>query len=330
MKFIDEINIYVSSGQSGDGLFSFSNRKTPDGGNGGRGGSIYLICDNNVFTFYNLKFMSIYKAENGINGQRNKRTGRTGNDLFIKVPIGTIVYDGERNVFLGELVSHGDKLLIASSGRPGYGNAYLKRSFWDVGRLKRGSESVLRFLHLELNLLSDIGLLGFPNVGKSSFINEISNVYSKVGDYKFTTLVPILGILRNYNNRSIVLSDLPGIISFSSDGLGLGFNFLKHLLKTKLLLHFIDLSIIYNKYIFFSETFIINNELKKFDTSFLKKKKWFILSKCDLVRNVYFFSFLKFLLKRYECDFIFVISSNKKYGFKKLSFNLGEYFSKVV
>lgn len=327
MSFVDEINFYVSSGKSGDGLFSFSNKKIPNGGNGGKGGGVYLFCDKKVSNFYHLKFNSIYKAENGVNGKKNNKTGKSGNDIFLRVPEGTIVYDGERNIFLGELLNDGEKLLLVSSGKPGYGNLYLKNKLLNLNDLKFGSKAIIKFIHLELNLLADIGLLGFPNVGKSSFICVASDVISKIGEYKFTTLIPVLGCLKKFKNN-VVIADIPGIISLSSEGCGLGFKFLKHLLKTKLLFHFIDLSFVLNEYCIYKGIYIIQNELKKYDYLFLKKYKWLILNKNDLIHDLKFFTFFIFLIKRYQFMYFFNVSSKKKNGFKKLMFNINEYFFK--
>lgn len=333
MSFIDEINIYVSSGKGGGGAVSFSRNKCsrfniPDGGNGGKGGNVYFLGDENYTTFYHLKFKLNYKAEDGLNGKSNRKTGRNGRDLIIKVPIGTSIYDCERNILLGEIFRQGDKLLVVSGGNPGYGNFFFKQSNLFYNRIKMGGYAILKYLHLELNLLADVGLLGFPNVGKSLFVNNISNIFSKVGNYSFTTLKPKIGLLKNYINKNIVIADIPGLVNFSSQGIGLGFKFLKHLSKTTLLLHFIDLSIIKNKKELLKSIFIINMELMNFDTKVLLKEKWLILNKNDLILNFNLFFFSKKLLKKFDYKFIFSISSKNKNSLKKLSFNIGEYFSK--
>ena len=328
MKFIDEINIYVASGKGGDGLFSFSNIKTPDGGNGGKGGDIYLIGNKNNLTFSHLKFKSIYKAENGFSGSGNNKTGKNGKDLYITVPLGTLIYDYELNLLLGTILKHDDKLLIVKGGTPGLGNYYLKNKYLESNKFKIGAKSVLKFLHLELNILANVGLLGYSNVGKSSFINKISNVISKTGNYNFTTLVPILGVLKNYTKYKIVIADMPGITYLASQGRGLGLNFLKHISRTQLLLHFIDLVSMHNKFSLFKRILIINNELNSAYPE--SKKKWLILSKIDLYKNVYFFSFIKKLKIKYNYNLIFITSSKDKTGFKKLSFNIGEYFSNFI
>ncbi len=333
MSFIDEINIYVSSGKGGNGLVSFSKKKfsrfaVPDGGNGGNGGNVYFLGDKNYTTFFHLRFRSNYKAEDGFNGKSNGKTGKNGCNLFIKVPLGTLIYDCERGILLGEVIKHGDKILIVSGGISGYGNFFLKQSSQLYNKIRAGGNARLKYLHLELKLLANVGLLGLPNVGKSLFVNSVSDVFSKVGDYNFTTLKPKLGLLKDYVNKNIIIADIPGLIRFSSKGMGLGFNFLKHLSKTVLLLHFIDLSIIKTKKDILRDIIIINRELKQFDSNFLHKEKWLILNKNDLIIKFDLYLFSKSLLKKFNYRFVFSISSKKKYSLKKLSFNIGEYFSK--
>lgn len=331
MGFVDEIDIYVSSGKGGDGLFSFSSSKfssykVPNGGNGGSGGNAYFIGDENCFTFYKLKFRSNYKAEDGHSGQSNCKTGRRGKDLYIHVPLGTKVYDKERKIFLGEILCHNEKLSVACGGKAGYGNFFL-RSYKNASEsLKPGGKLELKYLHLELNLLSNVGLLGFPNVGKSSCINSMSNTVSDVGNYSFTTLKPILGVLNGSFKKKIVVADIPGIIEFSSKGLGLGFKFLKHLSKTGLLLHIVDVSSIKTIDCFLREIFIINRELQAFDKIFFDKEKWLVFNKIDLVKKFNIKFFMKDFLKKFNYKLFFLVSSKKQIGLKKLCFNINQYF----
>lgn len=324
MKFSDEINIYISSGKGGNGLFSFSDKKKPDGGNGGNGGDVYLICDKNVLTFQHLNYMFNYKAENGFNGGKKNKTGKNGKNLIIKVPKGTTIYDCEKNFFLGKLEEHGEKLKIANGGKFGYGNFFLKNNYKKFNKFKIGGNQVIKFIHLELNLVADIGLLGIPNTGKSSFINLTTKITSKIGEYKFTTTNPILACLKKIKNKNITIADMPGIISMSSDGKGLGFNFLKHFFKTKLLLYFNDISNIKNKFSFIKNFYIAKSEILKFDKLFVKKKIWIILTKNDITKNKFLIN-LKYFKKKF---LIFNLSSKKSIGIKKLIFNINEYFNK--
>lgn len=333
MFFIDSINLYVASGKGGNGSVSFYKSiydfyKRPDGGNGGKGGNVFFIGDKELKTFSKLKSNLNYKAQDGENGQSNRKTGRNGCDLFIHVPLGTVIYDIERNIFFGEILNDGDLLLVLKGGRAGYGNFFLKSCEKGVfDKLIAGGVSKIMHCHLELKLLSDVGLLGFPNVGKSLFINKISNVISKVADYSFTTLNPVLGVINlNYFN-DIVVADLPGIIKKSHLGVGLGFNFLKHLLKTRLLLHVIDSTSIYSKISLLRELVIINNELKKYNVDLFKIEKWIVFNKIDLIRDFKVDLIDRKYLLKFNYTNIFLISSKESIGLKKLCFNICEFFS---
>lgn len=333
MFFVDFINLYVSSGNGGNGAISFLNTvsglfKKPDGGNGGKGGDVYFVGDKNLKTFSKLKYNINYKAENGFNGKGNCKTGKNGNDLKIKVPLGTAVYDVERNLFFGEILNDGEALLVLKGGRPGYGNFFLKSCEQSIfNKLIIGGRSKIMHFHLELKLLSDVSLLGFPNVGKSSFINNVSNVFSAVANYPFTTLFPIIGIVRLKYFDDLVFADLPGIIKNSCLGAGLGFNFLKHLLKTRLLLHIIDVDTIYSRNSFLRSLLIINNELKRYNINLFKVEKWLIFNKLDLVDKFDFNFLSKNILLKLNYTNLFFISSKNRIGLKKLCFNINEFFS---
>lgn len=330
MFFVDSIDLYVSSGRGGNGCVSLNKGACgsfgkADGGNGGRGGDVYFIGDKNLKTFSNLKFNLNYKAGDGLNGESNLRTGRSGIDLYISVPLGTAIYDKEHNVFICDISNDNDKFLVLKGGRAGYGNFFLKSCDKNIfDKLLLGGSSKLAKFHLELKILADVGLLGFPNVGKSLFINRVSNVFSKVGDYPFTTLHPVLGTLKFFNFDNILIADIPGIIEGSSLGIGLGFNFLKHLLKTKLLLHFVDAEKIDSKSYLLKELAILNNELKGYNLDLLNIKKWLIINKSDLVTSVY--SIDKTTLSKFNYSNIFYISSKNNVGLKKLCFNICEFF----
>lgn len=330
MFFVDSIDLYVSSGKGGNGCVSFNKSVCgvlgkADGGNGGRGGDVYFVGNKNIKTFSDLKFNLNYKAGDGFNGESNFRTGKSGTDLFISVPLGTFIYDTERNVFVCEILNDNDKFLVLRGGRPGFGNFFLKscdKNIFDK-LLLGGLPKVAKF-HLELKLLADVGLLGFPNVGKSLFINRVSNVVSKVGDYPFTTLHPVLGTLKFFDFNKILVADIPGIIEGSCLGFGLGFNFLKHLLKTKLLLHFVDAIKINSKNDLLRELVIFNNELKTYNLDLLGINKWLIINKNDLVLNFNLID--KSLLFKFNYANIFYISSKENIGLKKLCFNICEFF----
>lgn len=329
MFFIDSIDLYISSGKGGNGCISFSKNgghNKANGGNGGRGGDVYFVGDKNVITFNNLKFNLNYKACDGLNGEPNFRTGKSGNDLLIYVPLGTFIYDNERNIFIVEILKDKDKFLILKGGRPGFGNFFLKSCDKNIfDKLVLGGSSKLTKVHLELKLLADVGLLGFPNVGKSLFINNVSNVFSKVEDYSFTTLHPVLGTLKFFDFNKILIADIPGVIEGSSLGVGLGFNFLKHLLKTKLLLHFVDIYNIKSKKDLLREIIVLNNELKTYNLDLINIKKWLIINKIDLVLDSYKID-KRFLLK-FNYSNIFYISSKDKIGLKKLCFNISILFT---
>ncbi len=329
MSFIDSIDLYISSGKGGNGCISFVKNRSynkPDGGNGGRGGDVYFIGDRNINTFNNLKFNIHYKASDGLNGEPNFRTGKSGDDLLIYVPLGTFIYDNERNIFIVEILKDKDKFLVLKGGRSGFGNFFLKSCDKNVfDKLVLGGLSKLAKIHLELKLLADVGLLGFPNVGKSLFINNVSNVFSKVEDYSFTTLYPILGTLKFFNFNKILIADIPGIIEGSSLGVGLGFNFLKHLLKTKLLLHFIDVYNIKSKKDLLNEIIVLNNELKAYNSDLIKIKKWLIINKIDLILDAC--SIDKNFLLKFNYSNVFYISSKNKIGLKKLCFNISSSFT---
>lgn len=331
MVFIDSIDIYASSGKGGNGCISFltysKSSKKPDGGNGGVGGNVYFLGDSKLTDFSLLKFNLNYKAFDGENGRSKIRTGKNGKDLYIKVPIGTIIYDIQHSFCFGEILNDGDKIMVLSGGKAGYGNYFL-RSCEDriLNKMILGGDSKLLYFHLELKLLSDVGLLGFPNVGKSKFINVVSNSLSKSDYYSFTTLIPFLGVLKFDFFKNIIISDLPGIIHNSHLGKGLGFDFLKHLLKSKLLLHFIDVNSHMSYDSVFSEISLINNELKLYNEKLFFLKKWLVFNKIDLRTKLDFFLYKKDIISEFNYDNIFFISSKEGYGLKKLCYNINEFF----
>lgn len=334
MTFFDEINIYIASGKGGDGLFSFSKErnskyKKADGGNGGKGGNVYILGDTNYLTFYKLKFKKTYKASDGLHGKKNNKTGKNGQDLIIKVPIGTTIYDNERKLYIGEIKKHKEKILIAKGGREGYGNSALKSVTKLKENLKTGGISEIKFIHLELFLISDIGLLGYPNVGKSSITNKISRAKNKIADYDFTTINPNLSILKIESKKKITITDIPGLIKYASKGKGLGFNFLKHLSKNKLIFNIIDVSKM-NKNTIIRQIITLKLEIENFDKNIYNKEKWLILNKIDLIDKINNNILIRNIKKKFNFKNIFYISAKKNIGIKKFCFNINERFLKEI
>jgi GTP-binding protein len=248
MKFVDEAVIEVAAGKGGSGCLSFRREKYipkggPDGGDGGDGGSVYLEADENLNTMVDYRYQRRFRAENGSPGQGRNCTGKSGEDLILKVPVGTTVIDVDTDEVLGDLSELGQRLKVAQGGFHGLGNTRYKSS---INRAPRqtspGSEGEKRRLKLELKLLADVGLLGMPNAGKSTLIRAISAAKPKVADYPFTTMVPNLGVVRVDPLRSFVVADIPGLIEGAAEGAGLGIRFLKHLTRNRLLLHLVDLA----------------------------------------------------------------------------------------
>ncbi len=324
MKFSDEINIYVSSGNGGNGAISFvkNNRKKnkTDGGNGGNGGNIFIKINKNYDNFSKISTKKSYKAINGENGSKNYKTGKNGENIYINVPSGTIVYDNERKIFLGEISKENEIMLIAKGGKGGIGNNFTNNKSLHIGK-----SGEIKYIHLELFLIADIGLIGFPNVGKSLFLNTFTNAFSKVENYDFTTITPHSGFIKNQNKSFIKIIDVPGIIKNANLGKGLGFNFLKHLLKCKLLMNIIDAKKTETKYSFIKNVLTLNKELNLFDINFLKKKKWLIINKTDLIKNNVYKNHDN-IYQKFNYNLIFFISLKKKNGLKKLIFNINEYF----
>ena len=327
--FTDNLRLFVASGKGGDGLISYKKYKysrygCPDGGNGGNGGSVYFIgCS--AKTFLNLR--RSYFAKDGENGKKNCKSGKGGESIYIEVPVGTYIYDFERSEKLGEVLYIGHCFLIVEGAKGGYGNYYLNKCGLQCDySLLKGAASKNKNLYIILNILSDVALLGYPNVGKSSFLNVISNTKSKVGAYPFTTLHPLLGVIKFSCLNEIIVSDMPGIVRKSSSGYAMGIGFLKHLEKSRIFLHFIDASFISCRFSFLRHVLILYREMYKFNITFKFVNKILILSKVDLVNilnaDVCFLGTLK---KKKYCS-IFFVSSVSFVGIKKLCFNLSKYF----
>lgn len=288
MKFVDEASISVQAGRGGNGCLSFRREKFiakggPDGGDGGDGGSVFLQADYAVNTMVDYRYQRRYQAESGQSGGSKNCTGKGGDDLTLLVPVGTTVIDEDTQEVLGDLTEHGQRLKVAQGGFHGMGNTRFKSSTNRAPRQTTpGSEGEFRQLKLELKLLADVGLLGLPNAGKSTFIRAVSAAKPKVADYPFTTLVPNLGVVKVQEHRSFVVADIPGLIAGAADGAGLGVRFLKHLTRTRLLLHLVDVAP-FDGSDPVQAVRDIQGELKRFSPTLYQRERWLVLNKVDLL-----------------------------------------------
>ncbi len=289
MKFIDEARIEVHAGKGGDGVASFRREKFvprggPDGGDGGRGGSIYAVADRNINTLIDYRYARIHRAKNGQKGMGSDCFGRAADDIVLRMPVGTVVSDAETGEILFDLAHDGERVTLAQGGRGGLGNLHFKSS---TNRAPRqftvGEPGVSRHLKLELKVLADVGLLGMPNAGKSTLIRAISAARPKVADYPFTTLQPNLGVVRVDDNRSFVVADIPGLIEGAAEGAGLGHQFLRHLSRTRLLLHVIDVAPPDPDADVVRDAKALVRELRKYDEALYRKPRWLVFNKLDLV-----------------------------------------------
>ena len=289
MKFVDEVRITVNAGSGGNGCMSFRREKYipfggPDGGDGGDGGDLYLEADEQVNTLIDFRYKRNFKAERGENGRGQLCSGAAGEDLVVKVPIGTEAWDNDTDELIGDLTKTGDKLLVAKGGWHGLGNARYKSSTNRAPRqTSEGTPGEDRRLRLEMKLLADVGLLGLPNAGKSTFIRQVSAAQPKVADYPFTTMYPNLGVVTMKDVRSFVIADVPGLVEGAADGAGLGIQFLKHLTRTRLLLHMVDMAPVDVKQDPVESVEIINRELKNYSDALGKQDQWLVLNKMDLI-----------------------------------------------
>ncbi len=288
MQFVDEAQIQVEAGRGGNGVVSFRREKYipfggPNGGDGGDGGSVYLVADRNLNTLVDFRFTKQYKAQNGQSGMGQQKTGAAGDDLVIPVPVGTSIVDIHEDQVIGDLTEHGQKILVAQGGRHGLGNIHFKSSKNRTPRqCTPGEPGEERELRLELKVLADVGLLGMPNAGKSSLISAVSAARPKVANYPFTTLYPNLGVVSISPETSFVIADIPGLIEGASEGAGLGIQFLKHLSRTGLLLHMVDIAPIDDSDPV-ENIRIIQKELEKYSDELAGKDRWLVLNKTDLL-----------------------------------------------
>ena len=291
MKFIDEAIINVRAGNGGNGMASFRREKYipkggPDGGDGGSGGSVYLVATTGINTLIDFSVKNQFQATSGQGGQSRKRSGLSGKDLYIKIPCGTKITNLETGELMGDLVNDGETCLVAKGGNGGKGNTRFKSSINQAPRKTTpGTIGEQRKIVLELNLLADVGLLGYPNAGKSTLIRAVSSAKPKVADYPFTTLNPNLGVVRLNFDESFVIADVPGIIEGASEGTGLGIAFLKHLSRTRLLLHLVDLGQDITEMETASQIRKLELELEKFSDELSEKERWIIFNKTDLISD---------------------------------------------
>ena len=320
--FIDYAKIIVKAGDGGNGAISFRREKYvatggPDGGDGGKGGDIYFEVSPNMNTLVDFRYKKKFKAENGKNGEGGHRYGKSGEDLVVKVPIGTIVKDSETGRVMADLSEPNQKQLILSGGRGGKGNSHFATSTRQAPRFAQGGEKgEEKELILELKMLADVGLIGFPNVGKSTFLSVVTDATPKIADYHFTTLEPNLGVVKSDYGDSFVIADIPGIIEGASEGTGLGLKFLRHIERTRLLLHVIDVSGIEGRNPV--EDFkTINEELKKYSEKLSKRKQIIVANKIDIMQDESLLNDLEKMAKEKDIE-IFKISGATGEGVKEL------------
>jgi GTP-binding protein len=288
MKFVDEAVITVRAGDGGNGCISFRREKFipfggPDGGDGGGGGSVWLVADEGINTLVDFRHMRHFKAARGQNGMGSQMYGKGGDDTVVRVPVGTVITNVDTDEIIGDLAKHGQRLLVAEGGKGGLGNIHFKSS---VNRAPRkctpGTPGEVRELKMELKLLADVGLLGFPNAGKSTFIRAVSAATPRVADYPFTTLHPNLGVVSLGTDQSFVIADIPGLIEGAADGAGLGIQFLRHVSRTRILLHLVDIAPADDTDVV-EQVHAIEQELLKFDPELLERPRWLVLNKADML-----------------------------------------------
>ena len=337
MKFFDEAKIEVIAGDGGNGVASFRREKFvprggPDGGDGGHGGSIWVVADRNLNTLIDFRYKRIFRAERGENGRGSDCYGKGGEDMVLQVPVGTVISDFASGDLLADLDHDGKRTLIAKGGRGGLGNLHFKSS---INRAPRqctpGEEGERRELKMELKVLADVGLLGLPNAGKSTFIRSVSAAKPKVADYPFTTLHPNLGVVRVDDNRSFVIADIPGLIEGAAEGAGLGHQFLRHLQRTRLLLHLVDVAPFDPGADPVRDAHAILEELRKYDPALFEKPRWLVINKMDLMPEEQRAERIAALVKGYgKVERHFAISAINGDGCRELVFAIMEHLDRHV
>lgn len=332
MKFIDEAKIQVMAGKGGDGSASFRREKFipnggPDGGDGGRGGSVFVVADCNINTLVEFRYTRIFKAQKGENGRGAQCYGKGGEDLIVRVPVGTVFTDINSGEVVADLAVNGQKICLAKGGKGGLGNQHFKSSTNRAPRQHTLGEPGEEWeLALELKVLADVGLLGMPNAGKSTFIRAVSAARPKVADYPFTTLAPNLGVVRVDSERSFVIADIPGLIEGAAEGAGLGHQFLRHLQRTRVLLHLVDISPRWEEGDPVHEARAIVEELRKYDQQLYEKTRWLVLNKIDMVDEAEREAVVAQFIKDYEWSGpVFAISALEGTGCPALTYALMDY-----
>jgi GTP-binding protein len=332
MKFVDEVAIEVTAGKGGDGCMSFRREKYipyggPDGGDGGDGGSIYLIAEQNLTTLVDFRFKREFRAQAGESGKGSQCTGKSGQDLYIKVPVGTRVFDVATEEMLGDLVKPQQTLLIARGGQRGLGNIHFKSSTNRAPRRTTpGMLGESRKLRLELQVLADVGLLGWPNAGKSTFIRAVSSARPKVADYPFTTLYPQLGVVSLDVDQSFVIADIPGLIEGAAEGVGLGIQFLKHLSRTRLLLHLVDIAPLDRDPL--EDIIKITHELEKYSSELAARERWLVFNKLDLLPATEQQQYCQTIVERLNWSGpVFEISALSGQGCREICYSIMNYLT---
>tara|TARA_Y100000590_G_scaffold470167_1_gene662486 strand:+ start:599 stop:1609 length:1011 start_codon:yes stop_codon:yes gene_type:complete len=333
MNFIDEVHIEVSAGDGGDGCLSFRRAKNlpkggPDGGDGGSGGNIVFKSNASLNTLAKFRYEKYFSAESGKKGLSNNKSGADGRDLFIEVPVGTIIYDESFDHKVADLDSDNKKVIVAKGGKGGSGNVRFKSSTnRSPRRTTLGQEGGFLSLRLELRLLADVGLLGKPNCGKSSLVSAVSSANPKIADYEFTTLKPSLGVVDYSSDKSFVISDIPGLITGASKGVGLGFQFLKHLSRTRLILQMIDVEGKETKDIE-EESKVLLLELEEYDINLTEKVKWLVLNKIDLIPKEKQIELKEYFEKQQDL-LVSLISARNRTGTENLMKEVGFTLEKI-
>ena len=332
MKFFDEAKIEVIAGDGGDGSASMRREKYvprggPDGGDGGRGGSIWALADENLNTLIDYRYTRIFRAKAGENGRGRDCNGHGAEDIVLRVPVGTVIRDKDSGATIADLAKDGERALVAKGGKGGLGNLNFKSSTNRAPRqFTRGGVGERRHLDMELRVLADVGLLGMPNAGKSTLVRAVSAARPKVADYPFTTLAPSLGVVRVGMSRSFVIADIPGLIEGAAEGAGLGHQFLRHLSRTGLLLHVVDMAPFDDDTDPVKDAKAIVNELKKYDPALHRKERWLVFNKADLLDEKQRDKRAKAFVKKFGWKGPwFVVSAMKAEGTRELAFAIMDY-----